>query len=78
MEGEEKRGPGRPKKNPKAPKYPMNPTPNMQRIRTLVMDAIKYANAPIEGGDFLGAAYSNRFGYCKHALESIAEELGVN
>ena len=80
---EQKRKPDRPPKNPvdtnmvKSMKYPRNPDPDMNEIIRLVTDALKYANAPIDAGDFLGAQYSNRFGYCKHALESIAEELGV-
>lgn len=80
---EQKRKPGRPPKNPvdpnmvKSRKYPRNPDPDMNEIIRLVVDALNYANAPIDAGDFLGAQYSNRFGYCKHALESIAAELGV-
>ena len=62
----------------KSTKYPRNPDPDMNEIIRLVVDALNYANAPIDAEDFLGAQYSNRFGYCKHALESIAKELGVS
>ena len=60
-----------------AKKYPRNPDPDMIRIINLVKDAIKHDQEPIGNGDFLGATYAERYGYYRHAMKLIAEELGV-
>ena len=60
-----------------ARKYPRNPDPDMIRIINLVKDAIKHDQEPIGSGDFLGATYAERYGYYRHAMKLIAEELGV-
>lgn len=62
---------GRPRKNPEVK------DPDIERIKNLVIDAFNYANRAIDPADYLGAQYAERFGYCKHALELIGEELGV-
>jgi hypothetical protein len=89
---EVKRGPGRPRKQQPidpavaeastkiekaAKKYPRNPDPDILRIINLVKDAISHDKDPIGGSDYLGAVYAERYGYYRHAMKLIAEELGV-
>ena len=60
-----------------AKKYPLNPDPDLSVIRKLVIDGYVHANQPVEPNDFLGAQYLERFGYLKHVLDLLADELGV-
>ena len=58
-------------------KYPRNPDPDLIRIINLVKDAIKHDKEPIGANDYLGATYAERYGYYRHTMKLIAEELGV-
>lgn len=60
-----------------AKKYPRNPDPDLTRTINLVKDAIQHDKEPIGANDYLGAAYAERYGYYRHAMKLIAEELGV-
>lgn len=59
----------------KLKKYPMNPDPSIQRIRTLVTIALEETAKPFDKSD--GAAWARLEGSCEYALKEIAKELGV-
>ena len=61
----------------KVKKYPMNPDPDIIKIRGLVQDALGRIGKKDDGGDVFGASYQVKLGYCEHVLKLIAEELGV-
>ena len=80
---EQKRKPGRPPKNPvdpnmvKSRKYPLNPDPNLNFIRSIVSLTLMEDNKPfVDLGD-IETQYAHRYGACRNALRTIAEELGV-
>ena len=80
---EQKRKPGRPPKNPvdpnmvKSRKYPMNPDPNLNFIRAIVVRTLEEDNKPfVDLGD-INTQYAQKYGAVRNALRTIAEELGV-
>ena len=61
----------------KSTKYPLNPDPNMNFIRSIVSLTLMEDSKPfVDLGD-INTQYAHRYGACRNALRMIAEELGV-
>ena len=60
-----------------AKKYPMNPDPDIQRIRKIALFALEEDAKPFVDLEPIGAQYAYRYGTFRHALKTIADELGV-
>ena len=60
----------------KSDKYPMNPDPDIGRIRSIVSYTLMKMREPMYGtGD--GGEYARRYGQCLKTIEIVAEELGI-
>lgn len=57
-------------------KYPINPDPDIQRIRSIVEHTLAKMHEPMYG-TMNGGDYAGRYGMCLKTLEIVAEELGI-
>ena len=57
-------------------KYPINPDPDIRRIRSIVEHTLAKMHEPMYG-TMNGGDYAGRYGMCLKTLEIVAEELGI-
>lgn len=57
-------------------KYPFNPDPNMERIRSIVSYTLDKMEEPMKDKAD-GAEWASRYGAVHHTLKIVAEELGI-